>query len=62
LIQTEIFKLLPTGYYFVAGGIIFTTPLVNGAQTISSFGDIHGISTQTIGLTVNSTAATITAL
>lgn len=52
-----------TGYYFVAGGIIFTTPLVNGSQTISSFSNITwNQATQTISLTVNSTAATITGI
>ena len=52
-----------TGYYFIAGGIIFTAPLVNGAQTISGFSDITwNQATETINLTSNGTAATITGI
>ena len=49
-----------TGYYFLAGSIVFTKPLVNGSQTISGFNDITWTqATQTVNLTVNNTAATI---
>ena len=50
-----------TGYYFTAGGIGFTNPLVNGSQTISGFSNISwNQATETINLTSGSTAATIT--
>jgi len=49
-----------TGYYFTAGGVVFTNPLVNGSQTISGFSTITWTpATETINLTVNGTAATI---
>lgn len=52
-----------TGYYFTAGGVVFTTPLVNGSQTISGFSNITWTpSTETINLTVSGTAATITGI
>ncbi|MBC7937614.1 MAG: DUF4302 domain-containing protein [Rhizobacter sp.] len=52
-----------TGYYFTPGGIVFTTPLVNGSQTIPGFTNITWTAaTETINLTVNATAATITGI
>ncbi|MEO6455502.1 MAG: DUF4302 domain-containing protein [Ginsengibacter sp.] len=54
-------KTFNTTYYFILGGIIFTNPLVNGAQIISGFSNITwDPATETISLTVSSTAATIT--
>lgn len=54
-------KTFSTGYYFIAGGIVFTTPLVNGTQIISGFSNITwNQATETINLTVSGTAATIT--
>ena len=50
-----------TGYYFGPGGIIFTTPLTNGAQIISGFDNMTwNQATGTLNLTVGSSAATIT--
>ncbi|HEV8084141.1 MAG TPA: DUF4302 domain-containing protein [Chitinophagaceae bacterium] len=50
-----------TGYYFTAGGISFTNPLVNGSQTIPGFSNISwNQAAETINLTSGSTAATIT--
>jgi hypothetical protein len=52
-----------TSYYFVAGGIVFTTPLTNGSQTISGFSNITWTpATETINLSVNGSAATITGI
>ena len=52
-----------TRYYFIPGGIIFTNPLVNGAQIISGFDNITwNPATETINLTVNAAAATITGI
>lgn len=52
-----------TGYYFVLGGIVFTTPFVNGSQTISGFSNISwDQASETISLSVNSNAATITGI
>jgi len=52
-----------TGYYFVLGGIVFTTPFVNGSLTISGFNNITWTpATETINLTINGTAATITGI
>ena len=52
-----------TGYYYTAGGIGFTSPLVNGSQTISGFtGMSWNQSTETINLSVNNTASTITGI
>jgi hypothetical protein len=52
-----------TGYYYIAGGIAFTTPLVNGSQTISGFSNITWTSaTATINLTVAGNPATITGI
>ncbi len=52
-----------TGYYFTVGGIAFVNPLVNGGQTISGFDNITwNPATETITLTVNSTAGTITGI
>ncbi|MGH2647748.1 MAG: DUF4302 domain-containing protein [Ginsengibacter sp.] len=52
-----------TGYYFTADGIGFTDPLVNGSQIISG---LSGISwnqgTETINLTADATAGTITGI
>ncbi|MGZ8523163.1 MAG: DUF4302 domain-containing protein [Chitinophagaceae bacterium] len=49
-----------TGYYFIAGGVVFTTPLVNGSQTISGFNNITwDPATETINITANGSAATI---
>ncbi|MGZ8518140.1 MAG: DUF4302 domain-containing protein, partial [Chitinophagaceae bacterium] len=48
-----------TGYYFIAGGVVFTTPLVNGSQTISGFNNITwDPATETINITANGSAAT----
>lgn len=52
-----------TTYYFVPNGIVFTTPLVNGSQIISGFSNITWTpATETINLSVNATAATITGI
>ncbi len=52
-----------TGYYLLAGGVIFSTPFVNGNQAISGFNNITWTpATETINLTVNGTAATITGI
>ncbi len=52
-----------TGYYFVLGGIVFTTPFVNGSQTISGFSNISwDQASETISLSVNGNAATITGI
>ncbi|MCW3088954.1 MAG: hypothetical protein JWP81_23 [Ferruginibacter sp.] len=52
-----------TGYYFTAGGVVFTTSLVNGTQTITGFSNIAwNASTETISLTASGTAATITGI
>ena len=52
-----------TGYYFVLGGIVFTTAFVNGSQTISGFNNMTWTpATETINLTINGTAATITGI
>ncbi len=52
-----------TGYYFVAGGIVFTDPLVNGGQVISGFSNITwDPGTETINLTVGNTTAIITGI
>ena len=52
-----------TGYYFIAGGIIFTSPLINGSQIISGFSNITWDPVaQTINLTAGGTAATITGI
>jgi len=49
-----------TTYYFIAGGIVFTTPLVNGSQTISGFTNITWDQpSETITLSAGGTAATI---
>jgi len=46
-----------TNYYFIAGGIIFTSPLTNGAQTISGFENLGWApSTETISLTAGGKA------
>lgn len=52
-----------TGYYFTAGGVVFTTPFTNGSQTISGFNNITWTqATETINLMVNNTSATITGI
>ncbi|MEO6550316.1 MAG: DUF4302 domain-containing protein [Ferruginibacter sp.] len=52
-----------TSYYFIAGGIVFTTPIVNGTQVISGFSNISwNAATETISLTVSGAAATITGI
>lgn len=52
-----------TGYYYIAGGVVFTTPLVNGSQTISGFSNITWTpATETINLTVSGNPATITGI
>ena len=52
-----------TGYYYIPGGIIFTTPLVNGSQTISGFDNVRwNQATGTLNLTTGSAAATITGI
>jgi hypothetical protein len=49
-----------TKYYFVAGGIVFITPFVNGGQTITGLDNITwNAAAQTVNLTVNNSAATI---
>lgn len=56
-------KTFTTGYYFIAGGIVFTTPLVNGSQTISGFKDISwNPATETINLIAANTVSTITGI
>ncbi len=58
-----VLQSFTTGYYFIAGGIVFTTPLVNGSQTITGFTNMSwSQATETISLTVNNTAATITGI
>lgn len=54
-------RTFSTGYYFIAGGIVFTTPLVNGSQTVSGFSNlVWNQATETITLTANGgVAATI---
>ena len=50
-----------TGYYFITGGIIFNTPLVNGTQIIPGFSNmIWNPATGTINLTAGGAAATLT--
>lgn len=52
-----------TNYYFIAGGVAFTAPLVNGSQTINGFSNIvWNQGSETITLTVNNTAATLTGI
>lgn len=52
-----------TSYYFVLGGIVFNTPLVNGSQTIAGFTNMTwNPATETISLTIGGTAATITGI
>jgi hypothetical protein len=52
-----------TPYFFIAGGIVFTNPLVNGGQTISEFSNMTWTpATETITMTVNNSAATITSI
>jgi hypothetical protein len=52
-----------TGYYYIAGGIVFTTPFANGTQTISGFDNMRwNQATGTLNLTVGSSAATITGI
>lgn len=49
-----------TGYYSTAGGISFTSPVVNGSQTITGLNNISWNATsQTINVTVGSIAGTI---
>ncbi len=49
-----------TGYYLVAGGVVFTKPLTNGSQTITGFSNLTWDEpSETISLTVNNTAATV---
>jgi hypothetical protein len=49
-----------TGYYFTLGAIVFTTPFVNGSQTISGFSNISwDPATETITLSASGTTATI---
>ncbi|MEP7373604.1 MAG: DUF4302 domain-containing protein [Chitinophagaceae bacterium] len=49
-----------TSYYFIAGGIVFTNPFVNGSQTISGFTNMSwDQSTETITLSANGATATI---
>ena len=56
-------QVFSTGYYFVLGGIVFTTPFVNGSQTISGLSNLSwDQASETISLSVNGTAATITGI
>jgi hypothetical protein len=56
-------KTFTTGYYYVLGGIVLTSPLVNGSQIISGFSNITWTqATETINLTANNVAATITGI
>lgn len=56
-------KTFTTGYYLTAGGIIFINPLVIGNVTITGFNNMQWIATtQTISLTVNNVASTITGI
>ena len=58
-----VLQSFTTGYYFIAGGIVFTTPLVNGSQTITGLTNMSwNQGTETITVTVNNTAATITGI
>lgn len=53
-------QIFSTGYYLVAGAVVFTSPLVNGTQTINGFSNISwDQANETINLTVNNTAATV---
>ncbi len=52
-----------TAYYFTVGGIAFTTPVVNGSQIISELNNLTwNPATETISLTTNGSAATITGI
>ncbi|MEO6188136.1 MAG: DUF4302 domain-containing protein [Ginsengibacter sp.] len=52
-----------TGYYFTPGGIAFEDPLVNGSQTIAGLDNISwDAGNQTINLSANGSAATITGM
>jgi hypothetical protein len=56
-------KTFTTGYYYALGGISLTNPLVNGSQIISGFSNITwNQATETINLTANNAAATITGI
>jgi hypothetical protein len=49
-----------TGYYLVAGGVVFTTPLINGTQTITGFNNISwDQASETVSLTAANIAATV---
>ena len=52
-----------TGYYFIAGGVVFTSPLVNGSQTITGFSNIvWNQASETLNLTADGVASTITGI
>jgi hypothetical protein len=52
-----------THYYFIAGGLIFTSPLINGTEIVSGFENLAwNPATQTISLTAGGVAATITGI
>jgi hypothetical protein len=58
-----VLQSFTTGYYFTVGGIAFTTSFENGGVTISGFSNMTwNQSTETINLTVNNAAATITGI
>lgn len=49
-----------TSYYLTVGGIVFTSPLVNGAQTVNGLDNlVWEPATETLKLTVGGTAGTI---
>lgn len=55
-----VLQTFTTNYYFILGGIIFTTPFVNGTQTITGFTNMSwDPSTETISLTAANAGATI---
>lgn len=54
-------RTFTTGFYFTAGGIAFTDPLVIGNVTIRGFNNIqYNATTEVISLTVNNVASTLT--
>ncbi len=58
---TGVVRTVTTSYYLIAGGIVFTNPVVIGSITIAGFSNMQWIATtQTISMTVNNVASTIT--
>ncbi|MEO8763431.1 MAG: DUF4302 domain-containing protein [Ginsengibacter sp.] len=57
------YQTFTTGFYFAAGEILFTNPVVNGSQLITGFSNITwSQATQKINLTVNNSSATMTGI